>query len=34
MNILVLSDNYTKGGLETQIYTYWSELRKDNVLVN
>ena len=27
MNILVLSENYIRGGLETQIHTYWCIFR-------
>lgn len=27
MNILILSENFTRGGLETQIYTYWKNLK-------
>ena len=30
MNILVVSDNFTKGGLETRIATFWQSLKKDN----
>ena len=26
-NILIVSDNFTNGGLETQVYTYYKELK-------
>lgn len=33
MNILVLSDNFTKGGLETHIDTLYNVLKKDNKII-
>lgn len=30
MNILIISENFTRGGLETHLYTYYKELRKNN----
>lgn len=30
MNILVLSENYIRGGLETQIHTYWKYLKEQH----
>ena len=30
MNILILTENYTKGGLETHIATYYNQLKNDN----
>lgn len=33
MNILIVSENFTRGGLETQIYTQYSEMKNENKFV-
>ena len=33
MNILVLADGFDKGGLETQVDTYYNELRNDHNII-
>lgn len=33
MNILILTENFIRGGLETQIATYYNELKKNNNII-